>query len=312
MATSISALKLKTTELKRRLGDRVAERRRKKRDATEAAEMSLMDDHPLLRASTSDDSSSVKSNMMNYAIASSCIASNFSVEDDKKTDKVSELYRQKATQNATQIIFPVMCKRDIYLSPWKENSPAKIARSGIESRQVMSDLSNIEESDFSNVEEAATKGLPRYSLTGSMLCREMERGNILPGGTSAPQTMMSPQKPMGLPVNTIMASMLFRTLQKEESLSLQTVYGQHEQKGSKEIVPRTIHLLTPESSSRKVGELVPRTVTRGNSSSTISSITDHPSEKPDMRMIKASNNLLALLQSNNFAEFDKRAKLYEA
>jgi hypothetical protein len=200
------------------------------------------------------------------------------------------LYQRSSKQEKTQVVHPVIYKRDIYLASRKEPGPAKAVQKVVDNRGIMNDLSNV-------ADEAKTS-LPAYSLTGSMLCREMEKGKIRSNGTAASQKMMSPQKPMGLPPNTIVASMLFRTLQEEE-MSAKITGGSKDRLGLASI-PENV-LDSPKDGA----------------ASTVSSLTMHSKESEvDPRIVRASNNLLRILQANNFEAFDAKPKprttLYEA
>jgi hypothetical protein len=148
-------------------------------------------------------------------------------------------------------------------------------------------------------DEAKDSRLPPFSLAGSMLCREMDK-KTSQGITKVSQRMYSPQRPIGLPVNTIMASMLFRTLEKEEQVSLGSINGQYPDKKEHSSIPDVVTSSSSDS--------------RSTAGSTVSAITMYSSEaNSDPRMMKASNDLLAILQSNNFAAFDAKPKvtLYE-
>jgi hypothetical protein len=278
----------KTTDIKRRFNERAADRC-KRRVAKEIAEMHALDKHYLLRNSSSEDTQSSTSNNMSRLLASSCIASSMSYgsESTASTSKVSSLYERSSCPEDTQVIHPVIYKRDIYLKPLEESS--KVQPSSIQARGKMRDL-----------DEAKVSSLPPFSLAGSMLCHEMDK-RIAQGITKAPQNMYSPQRPIGLPANTIMASMLFRTLEQEEQLSLGGSDGQHPDKNEH---PSILEVVTSSSSD-----------SRSTAGSTVSAITMYSSEaNSDPRMMKASKDLLAILQSNNFAAFDAKPKttLYEA
>jgi hypothetical protein len=308
MSGSIVMIRQKTSDLKRRFAERTAERRNKKSTLNDDVKQTMS------RNSSADDTSSIstKSSMMNFAIASSTIASNCSsdIENRKASKHCSNLYRRSSTgksETPTKVVHPVIHKRDIYLASRNPNdrtraTPSKATeKKGINSRGVMNGVMN----DISNGPEAEAKtNLPAYSLTGSMLCREMEKGNIRSNGTTANQ-LTSPQKPMGLlPSNTIVGSMLFRTIEEEEktksasSVSLNQ-YG----------VPTKVKTRIPQ-------EVIPSPTGR----SIVSEITMHSKESDvDPNMVKASKNLLQILRNNQFQSFDNpkpkpkpKRTLYEA
>ena len=203
-------IRQKTTDLKRRFRERTAERRNKKNASRDEAEL---EKRTIIRNSSSEDSSvtSKSSNMLSFAIASSTIASSCnSGTESSKSSHYSNLYRRSSKKESkTIVVHPNIYKRDIYLASRKHHKSTKpTVQKVINDRRVMSDVSN-------GPDEAKTS-LPAYSLTGSMLCRELDQGKIRSNGTRVNQNTMSPQKPVALPPNTIMASMLFRTLEQEE------------------------------------------------------------------------------------------------
>lgn len=283
MAGSIVMIRQKTTDLKRRFRERTAERRNRSGGIRDEAERHSK--HSISRNSSSDDLSS--NMMMNFAIASSTIASNCNSEQDyQKASKHSNLYQRSSKQEQTQVVFPNINKRDIYLASrnHKEPKPAKAVQKVVDHRGVMNDISN-------DRDEAKTN-LPAFSLTGSMLCRELENNRVRQNGTKANQTMLSPQKPLGLPSNTIMASMLFRTLQEEEEKTKAsgTTNNSKNQYAAKFNIPtEVVHSPTARS--------------------IVSEITQHTKESSvDPKMVDASHNLLRILQSNRFQSFDDDAK----
>lgn len=295
MPGSIVLIREKTSDLKRRFRERTAERRRKNGAARDEAELER---RSIFRNSSSEESSvaSKSSNMMSFAIASSTIASscNSGTDSSKSSHHRSNLYRSSSKQENTRVVHPVIYKRDIYLASRKHHKSTNPAvQQVVKDRRVMSDVSNGPDSE-------AKTSLPAFSLTGSMLCRELEKGSIRENGTRANQSTASPQKPMVLPPTTIMASMLFRTLEQEEKSEstgrTRNQYG----------VPIRARTTIPD-------EVVPspaNTVKSGVSELTMHTIQS----KEDPRMAKASKNLLCILQSNQFQEFDAEAKttLYEA
>lgn len=315
MSGSIVMIRQKTSDLKRRFAERTAERRNKKSTLNDDVKQTTS------RNSSGDDTSSIstKSSMMNFAIASSTIASNCSsdIENRKASKHCSNLYRRTSTgksETPTKVVHPVIHKRDIYLASRNPNArtratPSKATeKKGINSRGMMNDIADSRGvmSDISNGPEAEAKtNLPAYSLTGSMLCREMEKGNIRSNETTANQQFTSPQKPMELlPSNTIMGSMLFRTIEEEEktksasSVSLNQ-YG----------VPTKVKTRIPQ-------EVIPSPTGR----SIVSEITMNSKESDvDPNMVKASKNLLQILRNNQFQSFDNpkpkpkpKRTLYEA
>lgn len=307
-------IRQKTSDLKRRFAERTAERRAA-RDEAKLGKLSI-------RNSTSEDSSSTvstKSSIMNFAIASSTIASscgsssNGTENRDASKHYHSDLYQRSSMQ--TKVVHPIVHKRDIFLA--SRTAPARTSRTRETTQKgtvkkrsggVMNDIADSrggimnDISNGSTEEPEAKTTLPPYSLTGSMLCREMEQGNIRPNGTTANQQMFSPQKPMGLPSNTIMASMLFRTLQQEEE-SESTSHVSLNQYG------------VPTKSKKRVPkEVLPSPTSR----SEVSELTLQSKESEvDPNMVKASKNLLRILQNNQFQAFDNNTKpkcsiLYEA
>ena len=289
MTGSMVMIRQKTTDLKQKFRDRTTERRNRK--------MVIRDEAKLPNPHSSFDNSQ-KSNMMNFAIVSSTVASEYSSDlDYHKASKHSNLY-QRSSKQATQVVYPNYNKRDIYLASRTEVKPAKAVQKVVDKRGVMNDISN-------GLDEAKTN-LPAFSLTGSMLCRELENGNIRSNGTTANQTMLSPQKPIGLPTNTIEASMLFRTLAEEEEKT-KTSGSTHNTMNQ---YARKFHV--PE-------EVLPSPTAR----SIVSELTQHTkTSEVDPKMLDASHNLLRILQKNQFQQFEtsevkryapsRRKSLYEA
>jgi hypothetical protein len=294
MTGSLVMIRQKTTDLKRKFRERTEERRNRMTAIRDEAKLA----HAISRNSSSDESST-KSNMMNFAIASSTIASDCSSHlDYHKASKHSNLYQQSSKQEPTKIVYPNLNKRDIYLATRKESKPAKIIQREVNTRGAMSDISN-------GLDEAKTS-LPAFSLTGSMLCRELENGHIRSNGTTANQTMLSPPKPLILPANTITASMLFRTLQQEEEktkTSRSTGNSNMNQYARKFFVPEEV---LPSPAAKSV----------------VSELTQHTKDSEvDPKMVDASHNLLRILQMNQFEQFEvsgikrhtpHRNPLYEA
>lgn len=323
MTGSIIMIRQKTTDLKRRFAERTAERRRQK----ELQQQNEVKKRTITTNWSSDDSSvSAKSStIMNFAIASSTFASSYSnsSSDDgsSKSSKTKKKHHSKlyepssSSQQQTRVVHPNVYKRDIYLAsrtapansqPTKSTSRStNSGGSGRSSnaehhrRVVMHDISN-DFDEYMGGEQEAKTNLPPYSLTGSMLCREMEEGHLRPNGTTA-QQMMSPCKPVGLPSNTIMASMLFRTLQEEEERKTTSGVSLNQYgvptKTNKKMVPREV---LPSPTARSV----------------MSEITLHSKEsEEEAKMQKASKDLLSILKTNQLA-FDTKPQnkqcLYEA
>ena len=273
-------------DIKRRFIERAKERRRK-RLSKEVEEMRTLDKHYLLRNSSSEETETRASSNLSTLLAASCIASTLSsIENSASSAKVNSLYDRTSTPEETQIIHPVIYKRDIYIKSRNESTMTK--PKGIETRGGKHHL------------DEAKPTLPPFSVSGSMLCREMEKGEMSHVGTTAPQYMMSPQKPIGLPANSIMASMLFRTLEKEEHFSRAGSDGKRTDR--KQYPPIPAEITSSDSRSSTGGSTV--------SAVTMYSISEASS---DPRMMKASKDLLAILQSNNFVAFDVKPKktLYE-
>jgi len=285
---SIVMMRQRTSDLKRRFKERTEERRNKRRALRDEAELHK---HSITRNSSDDSTISSKSNinMMNFAVASSTIASN--CESHWTSHQHSTLYQRSSKREVTQVVHPVIYKRDIYLASRKEPNPARAVQKVVNNRGIMNDISN-------GPEEEAKTSLPAFSLTGSMLCRELEKGNIRANGTTANQDTVSPQRPlgMGLPAHTIMASMLFRTLEQEEKSTSNTTFSRN-QYGVPTTIPEEV--VSPANTSRSV----------------VSELTMHSrGTEVDPNMVKASKNLLRILQANQFKEFDAkpRSSLYEA
>ena len=151
--------------------------------------------------------------------------------------------------------------------------------------------------------------LPSYSISGSMLCSNVEQGKIQENSTSAARNMPSRQKPTGLPPNAVMASTLFRTMNLDQTT---------ERTKKNPAEKATLRNLYSSASTESNDDEAPYvTINRSNSSdgaqSSVSALTMHSTSQHDP-LVRASNSLLDILRSNRFENFDEEtaSALYEA
>ena len=159
-------------------------------------------EQPLLRAAatktkkTAWDSNDEFKGMSDYAVASAMISATLSNET-KSTVSSGGLYRSTSSHEE-RFEFPNFHKRDIYMADGNRN--------------CHEDTHKIRPGEYNNEK----KTLASYSISGSMLCSNIDKGCIPVDSTSAARKLTSPLKPTGLPPNAVMASTLFRTMKLDD------------------------------------------------------------------------------------------------
>ncbi|KAI2491135.1 hypothetical protein MHU86_23421 [Fragilaria crotonensis] len=252
-------------------------------------------EQPLLRAvprkakKTSWDSKDELKDMSDYAAASAMIAATFS-NDTKSTASSGGLYRS-ASSHEERFEFPNFHKRDIYLADGPRNCHAE-------------------------TDKVEKRTLAAYSISGSMLCSNVEKGYIPSNSTSAARKLNSPLKPTGLPANAVMASTLFRTMKLDDRSHKSA------DPTKRRLIKTTSHSDIHASFSNDSGDErapyvdIKRTNSKDGAQSSVSSVTMYSSYQNDP-LVRASNSLLDILRSNRFQTFDKCEEetslaLYEA
>ena len=250
---------------------------------------------PLLRAvprkekKQSWDSKDELKDMSDYAAASAMIAATFSNET-KSTATSGELYRTTSSHEE-RFEFPNFHKRDIYMADDKRNSHGE-------------------------TDKGEKRTLAAYSISGSMLCSNVEKGYIPSNSTSAARKRTSPLKPTGLPPNAVMASTIFRTMKQDDRAHKSA--DPRKRRLIKTLSHRDIHASFSSDSGDERAPYVDinRTNSKDGGQSSVSSVTMYSSYQNDP-LVRASNSLLDILRSNRFQAFDKceeetSVALYEA
>jgi hypothetical protein len=229
--------------------------------------------------------------MSDFAAASALIAATFS--EDTKSTSSGGLYHATNPQEE-RVEFANFHTRGIFMP-------------GDVNQKATNDVKkkNIHTNDF----EVQKTTLPSYSISGSMLCSNIEQGKIQENSTSAARNMPSRQKQTGLPPNAVMASTLFRTMNLD-----QTTERTKKNPGEKAPLRNLYSSASTESNDDEAPYV---TINRSNSSdgaqSSVSALTMYSTSQNDP-LVRASNSLLDILRSNRFENFDEEtaSALYEA
>jgi hypothetical protein len=263
---------------------------------------------------------SEKNQMCGFATSGSAvIATTFS--DDTTSTNSSDLYRQRQhPTDGSRIVHPVVCKRDMYLGLDDVNNNVKKkkqARDPFGHRESLGNKEpdgNVCQSDH-NKSESERKGgrernpsLPSYSIAASMICaKQDESGKVMPSKKNPLSLIKSPPKTRVLPPNTILASMLFQSLEDEEPKkashykSMNEGVDSHAQPVSRMINEPEIE---DDESDDEFDEDKPIPDAIGKdreyAASSVSSVTMYSSHHNDP-VVRASNNLYNLLRANHAA-----------
>lgn len=259
-------------------------------------------EQPLLRAvsrqttRTAWNSKDEFKDMSDYAAASAMISATFS-HDTRSTTSSGGLYHTTSSQEE-RIEFPNFHKRDIYLANGKNNCPTDTGKVGSD--------------EFKNEKRT----LAAYSISGSMLCSNIEKGSIQANSTSVSQKLTSPLRPTGLPPNAVMASTLFRTMKVDDRVK--KTAKPTTRRLIKSVSHRDIHasFSTDSGDERAPYVNIKRSDSKDGAQSSVSSVTMYSSYQNDP-LVRASNSLLDILRSNRFQAFDNceeetSVALYEA
>lgn len=267
-----------------------------KNDDEQIETMDTFDELPLLRAVPKKaikkawDSSDQFKDMSDFAAASAMITASFSHET-KSTVSSSDLYHS-GSGHEERIEFPNFHKRDIYMA----DGVKPVNDNHVEKKKS-------QPNDFT----ISPRTIPSYSISGSMLCGNIEKGKIKDNSTSATTRPRDSVKPAGFPANAVMGSALFRTMKLDSSIQTMTETELTKQKLQKTIANRTVcNSLSVDSHDDEDSPYV--TIQRTNSSdgahSSVSSVTMYSSYQNDP-LVRASNSLLDILRSNRFNTFEK-------
>lgn len=263
-----------------------------------------------------------KNRMSNFAtLGSSVIATTFS--DDTQSTNSSDLYRQqRSPTDGSRIVHPVVCKRDIYIG-LKDDVKSEKARKQKRDNRESKDPGGRRETighwepcgiileDFQNENEieclysqGTRKSFPLNPMSASMICAVHDEGGMTSNKKTDKSSLMSPPKPRGIPHNTIMASMLFRSLGEETKRSPSKFGLKNETEIEREYEPQSDDEVSDDSDG---DDVVPRDVSehRECAQSSVSSVTMYSSYHNDP-VVRASNNLYNILRSNHFNEMNNK------
>lgn len=290
--TNLKGWKDRTATLKRKIAGRALGvlRWRSKGHATDDFKTpDALAEQPLLRTISRQGSKAAWNSkddykdMSDYAAASAMITATLS-NDTRSTVSSGGLYHATSSHEE-RFEFPNFNKRDIYLADGKKD--------------CSTDTDKARPNEFNNKK----KELMAYSISGSMLCSNIEKGSIPANSTSAAQRLTSPLKPTGLPPNAVMASTIFRTMKLDDRVRKTAKPAQR--RLVKTVSHRDIHA---SFSNESGGERAPyvnikRTNSKDGAQSSVSSVTMYSTYQNDP-LVRASNSLLDILRSNRFQTFD--------
>lgn len=263
-----------------------------------------------------------KNRMSNFAtLGSSVIATTFS--DDTQSTNSSDLYRQqRSPMDGSRIVHPVVCKRDIYIGLKDDVKSGNVTRHKGDNREskdpggrreatghwepcgsILEDFQNENECSFSHNVKIS---LPLNSMSASMLCASRDNGGkvVTFKKRKCNPSLMSPPKPRGISHNTIMASMLFRTLGEETKRSPSEYIAKNETENESEYEPQSDEEVSDDSDDDHV---VPQDVSKHRecAESSVSSVTMYSSYHNDP-VVRASTNLYNILRSNHFGAMNNK------
>jgi hypothetical protein len=154
-----------------------------------------------------------------------------------------------------------------------------------------------------------TLNLPSYSIAASMICaKHDENGKIMPSTKNGRSILARSTKPRGLPPDTIMASMLFRTLDHEaqkDKASTVVLTDEQEMNSFPQTCQSDSEKMVQDEESDDEFEYekpIPNAIAndRDYAQSSVSSVTMYSSYHNDP-VVRASNNLYNLLRANHAA-----------
>lgn len=233
--------------------------------------------------------------MSDFAAASAVIASTFSSET--RSTVSSDLYH---TQR----------------SPKEERFEYPIAKAMEKSFETEGKPQNGSHHQSKNARAGEPKpSVPSFSISGSMLCSNIEQGRIKEDSTAAANKISKPHRATGLPPTAVAASSLFRSMQLEEHAD--TTKNKNRGPMDRKVAR---HNLYGSVSADSIDEEDSPYVTikhcdsKDGAQSSVSSVTMYSSYQNDP-MYRASNNLLDILRSNKFENFTEETTsqaLFEA
>ena len=312
-----------------------------------------------LQACTAGFGSKGHNSIHSFAAKTAFIASTFS-DETKSTQSGSDLYHPDDKEDSEiRVVHPVVCKRDIFLDADfdfemhnnnnnnnKTTMPSSKPMKKTKTKRAAAPAKSMAFPAFEATVFPDDKGpssLPPFSVTGSMLYNNIESGKLKEGETKAAGArpkLMSPPRPHTLPPNTIMASMVYRTLQHTEKTTTTTKRPNDEEEDdddddeydeNKMMIAAASGAVTRKKKKRtqtasrptereiismhdKENASVPCDIKSQDAQSSVSSVTMYSSYHHDP-MVRASKNLLDILRSNRFEEFAAETQsntLYEA
>eukprot|EP00545_Synedropsis_sp_CCMP1620_P000938 CAMPEP_0119014398 /NCGR_PEP_ID=MMETSP1176-20130426/9663_1 /TAXON_ID=265551 /ORGANISM="Synedropsis recta cf, Strain CCMP1620" /LENGTH=300 /DNA_ID=CAMNT_0006967569 /DNA_START=52 /DNA_END=954 /DNA_ORIENTATION=- len=297
----LTALKRKTVAFKRKVAEKTYTLRWKhygsriEEEATSTAEELPLLKNVNKKAKTQAWGGVETKDMAHFAATSAVIASTFSGET--KSTVASDLYRAQRSPKEERIEYPVVHKRDIFIRT--EAEP-----------QLMSDHHT---KKFIGIEPKPS--LAAYSISGSMLCGNIENGRIKEDSTKGARKMTSPQKPTGLPKTAVAASALFRSMQFDDVPAAETRRFTGPTERKKALHQNIYGSMSDDSIDDEDSPYVTikRSDSKDDAQTSVSSVTMYSNYQNDP-MVRASTNLLDILRSNKFENFTEETSqsLYEA
>lgn len=265
-------------------------------------------------------------------IGSAAIVASLSNDDTKSTQESDyherSLYDRVNTPVKEETIHPVFCKRDIFVQKPREPQETRSHRSQgsnkYRSKRVEPPGNTYrparEKPRYGHEEllqedapaESMPSSLPSFAVAGSMLCSSIQSERPESNGTRKIQHQRKASayggaQPRSLPENTIMASMLYRTLPADNQKRTNN-QSKSRSDGRKQVAD---YYDSEEDYDSNVPHSINRTDSKDGGVSTVSSVTMYSTYNHDP-MVRASNNLLDnILRSNKFEEFKRQTQTLE-
>eukprot|EP00547_Thalassionema_nitzschioides_P016255 CAMPEP_0194248584 /NCGR_PEP_ID=MMETSP0158-20130606/18679_1 /TAXON_ID=33649 /ORGANISM="Thalassionema nitzschioides, Strain L26-B" /LENGTH=336 /DNA_ID=CAMNT_0038984921 /DNA_START=12 /DNA_END=1022 /DNA_ORIENTATION=+ len=309
MAQGFSALKKRTNTLKKKVTIRTNFFRRKlssrsnlvlikpsSRDLDSDETEDVVAELPLLmnttrrtrRGAWGEEKVGNGHNINDFVLSSAVLARTFS--EDTKSTASSELYQpsSKNSYNEGRIENPNIHKRDIFVRNDEDDDSV---------------FQNLEDEDVINTSKTA---LPLYSISGSMLYKNIERGVIKEDSTKAANKIDNNNNDL---TTSIARSSFLKSYAKDDSHYTNEMLQSNEDKDSKEFDSSPLLLNQLEetrkvafalsSDSSEAGDVpnaIDRTDSKESAHSSVSSVTMYSTYQNDP-LVRASNNLMDLLRS---------------
>lgn len=227
-------------------------------------------------------------NINDFVISSAVLARTFS--EDTKSTTSSGLYQPKDSPFEGKIEHPVVHKRDIFVSGDEDDDSL---------------FKNLEETEVVN---ASTKTLPMYSISGSMLYKNIENGAIKDDSTKAARKIEK-QTTNNLATNIAGSGLFHQSVANEDTYYTNHMLQSNQDNETKDMHPRPFLQNKPDESrkvafalssdSSEAGEVpcaIDRTDSKESAHSSVSSVTMYSTYQNDP-LVRASNNLMDMLRS---------------